>query len=369
MKKESNRIILIEIILFLIAISFFLLIDSFNIITLSLILLIPLISSYFLLGKLKRKETRSVDILLIIISYTLLYYLITYALGYYSGFVKSSYNHNIIPLITNIGGSLCFIVIVEYIRSFITRSCYYNNKVYLVLLVIIMSFVDSITYSTLSNINDKRDIVLLLTNILPIISKNILLTYVVYYSSVINTITYRVIMEIPIYLLPIFPSFGSYVKLIILFIFPLLVLYSVRNRLYRRVNNKKISKISIITTIVLFIVLLLIVILSSGIIRFYALAIGSESMKPTINKGDVVIIDKKKDYYEVNDIIAFKHDGKIIIHRIVEVDNYYKTKGDYNTNQDNWNVDKKDIVGLVKFKIRYLGYPTVYLNEWIMDGD
>ena len=369
MKRESNRILLIEILLFIISISVFITVSNFNVIVFSILLLIPLICSYFLLGKLKRKETRTVDILLIIISYVLLYYLVTYYLGYYSGFVKTSYSQNIISIITNVGSSLCFIFIIEYIRSIVTRTCYYNNKIYLVLLVLLLSFVELVTYSTLNNINNKRDIILVFTNFLPILSKNILLTYVVYYTSVANTITYRVLMEVPIYFLPIFPNFGSYLKVVILFLFPLLVLLSIRNRLYRRVNNKKPSKISILITSILLIVFTILVILTSGLFRYQALVVASDSMVPAINKGDIVIIDKKRDYYQIDDIIAFKNTDKIIIHRIVKIENFYKTKGDNNSMIDNWNVTDDDIIGLVRFKIRYLGYPTIFLNKWIMDGE
>jgi len=42
-------------------------------------------------------------------------------------------------------------------------------------------------------------------------------------------------------------------------------------------------------------------------------------MSNTINKGDAIIIDKRKKEYKVKDIIAFSRGGKIIVHRITRV--------------------------------------------------
>lgn len=39
------------------------------------------------------------------------------------------------------------------------------------------------------------------------------------------------------------------------------------------------------------------------------------------------------------------------------------TKGDANSNYDEYKITKDMIIGVVKFKIPLLGYPTVLLNE------
>ena len=93
-------------------------------------------------------------------------------------------------------------------------------------------------------------------------------------------------------------------------------------------------------------------------------------MKPNINKGDVVII-KKLDNYEslkIGDVLAFKHDNIIIVHRIVNIIEedgkyYFYTKGDNNNSEDNFAIYEDLIVGVVNIRLPFIGYPTVWFNE------
>ena len=68
------------------------------------------------------------------------------------------------------------------------------------------------------------------------------------------------------------------------------------------------------------------------------------------------------------DILVFNHDNKIIVHRIIKkvnVDGSYSfiTKGDHNNARDGWIVKSSDVIGIVEFRIRWIGMPTVALNE------
>ena len=96
-------------------------------------------------------------------------------------------------------------------------------------------------------------------------------------------------------------------------------------------------------------------------------------MFPSISKGDAVIIRKLEGYRElkVGDIIAYDNtkNGKIIIHRIVEVKkddngaNIYVTKGDANKSVDSYKVTDKKIKGVVRLRVKYIALPSIYLNE------
>ena len=108
----------------------------------------------------------------------------------------------------------------------------------------------------------------------------------------------------------------------------------------------------------------------SGYFRFYAVAIASGSMLPNIKVGDVVIIDQHKDYKDlkVGDVIAFKHKGLIMAHRVYDIvvvkdDYYFYTKGDANEDKDNYATHPEDILGEVNVKVPYIGLPTVWLNK------
>lgn len=92
-------------------------------------------------------------------------------------------------------------------------------------------------------------------------------------------------------------------------------------------------------------------------------------MKEYLNKGDAVIyqtldiVDVK-----VGDVIVFKRDGILIIHRIVKISNdgdkiIISTKGDNNKDIDGFEVTDKNFVGKVLFKIKFIGWPAVLISE------
>ena len=91
-------------------------------------------------------------------------------------------------------------------------------------------------------------------------------------------------------------------------------------------------------------------------------------MEPKISKGDVVIVDKIYNEIKVGNVLAYNHDGKIIVHRIYRIVNnnseyFIYTKGDANNDYDKYKITEDMIVGIVKFKIPIIGYPTILLNE------
>ena len=94
-------------------------------------------------------------------------------------------------------------------------------------------------------------------------------------------------------------------------------------------------------------------------------------MEEAISKGDIVIIEKIDDNYEtleLNQVIAYRYNKIIVVHRLVRKviindEVYFYTKGDANNEVDNYQVTKDMIIGVVNHKIPYIGYPTVWLNE------
>ena len=94
-------------------------------------------------------------------------------------------------------------------------------------------------------------------------------------------------------------------------------------------------------------------------------------MTGELNKGDAVVYEKyDNDELEVGDVIVFTKGGgdRRVIHRIVAIEpvnakNTYITKGDANDDVDSGYVTDSDIIGIVKFKIAYIGYPTVWLHD------
>ena len=84
------------------------------------------------------------------------------------------------------------------------------------------------------------------------------------------------------------------------------------------------------------------------------------------------MFDKLEDQeIKLHDIILFKRENKLIVHRVVEIvdENSYYVQGDYNAKRDEQIVYKTDIKGIYKKKlgfmsfVNYLGYtPGLYVS-------
>ncbi len=96
----------------------------------------------------------------------------------------------------------------------------------------------------------------------------------------------------------------------------------------------------------LVIVVLLGIILYLNIIAF--VAIGSGSMAPAFNKGDLILMQNLFVDLQEGDIIMF-HTSQVfnpVVHRVYSVeDSVYRTKGDANPRVDPWVVHRDDIQG------------------------
>lgn len=98
-----------------------------------------------------------------------------------------------------------------------------------------------------------------------------------------------------------------------------------------------------------------------------AFIIVSGSMIPTINIGDVVII-QDTDKIQVNDIIAFRKESIVIVHRVIKEMNVngkvmYQTKGDNNNIADLELVDINTVEGVYKFKVPFIGKILLFLYD------
>ena len=127
---------------------------------------------------------------------------------------------------------------------------------------------------------------------------------------------------------------------------------------------KKILKktISIILNILITVVLLLLVLVTynyaqtkmmkkdyTNFFGYTVFSVLTGSMMPTINVGDIILVDIKdeQDNFNVQDMIVFKQDNAIVTHRIVKVDeNKIITKGDANNTTDE-PITKENIIGKV----------------------
>lgn len=320
----------------------------------------------------KKENSRFLsDVRIKIIMWIMVSLMIQYTIGISVGFLK-----NITP-ITDAIYVVILVIISEILRYIL---CFKSNSIkQMILLGLMFALIDVVFPMTYANVKNPDDFVEFSTiYILPSISKSILLTYISKKVGYSPCILYRIIMETYVILVPIIPAFGEYINAIVLIVFPIILFYNLykiiepKKKEYVHTQPKNLSnKIWTCINIAMFFI---VVYFTSGVFRFYALTIVSGSMEPTINIGDMIIVDQYyKDHVDkinLGDVLVFNKHGAAISHRVVEIKkqdnkfNFY-TKGDNNDSVDNWIVDSDEVIGVAKVNIPVIGYPVVIWNEII----
>jgi len=361
----------IKIILFIFTFSFILLLNNLKF---KMIGQIELDIVLFAFGFEKDRHRYSKDIILEIIIILIAFFLLYYLSGILIGFAKNI-NYFTINSFQNIIFPIIFYTFIkEFLRyQLLMKSS--ESKTLIIITYVFFIIIDNVIPFSAHSIGFNKDTFLLIAlTFLPSISENILCSYLSLNLGYKPGIVYLLIMGLYKYLLPIIPNPNEYLYSLIFLIFPLIVLIKIKNWFKKdrteevALDNYRHKKKEILFFIPLTILSCVLIYVVSGYFRYYAIAIASGSMEPKISKGDVVIVDKKYDEIKVGDVLAYKHDGKMIIHRIYRIvknnDEYFiYTKGDANSDYDKYKVTEDMFVGTVKLKIPLIGYPTVLLNE------
>lgn len=330
----------------------------------------------YTLGIRKDNNICKVNAIQITIITILLYILLTYLSGMYFGFLRNSYSLNITSILGNIYSIGIVIVIEELIRyMFVSKS----NKDYkpIMLLTIIFILLDiALTYNSMVVSTSLQLFTYVCTTVLPIIARNIVCTYLCKNVSYVPGMILRLFFGLSIYILPIFPDYGFYIEGVLGIFIPYIIYVKVSKLVEESEKRKPRSykKSFWFINVPIVAVLIFLVILVSGVFKYQIIAIGSGSMSPIIEKGDAVIISKmnKDDYasIKVGQILVFIHDGRYITHRVLYISKidgkyYFQTKGDANSDEDNYIVEEDDVIGVTSQRIKWIGLPTVWFQELV----
>ena len=339
-------------------------------------LIILLVVAIKLLGFRKDKPTMlSKNVLKVTIFYLVLAFSIMYGLGLVVGFLHNAYSRNIFSLFDNMFLPIIIIAVVEMIR-YVVIWANKDKKGYIVLFtVILILFELALGVRTINPEDFAATFSIAATIIVPVIVKNGILSYLCYHVGYKVPLVYRLVMDTYIFIVPIIPDIGDYMNSMILLSLPFLIYITAFPMIDERTTKEepifKIDNFSFLN-IPIMILLVALIALISGFFPHYMIGIGSDSMNPKINKGDAVIIKKlnKKTEVKQKDIIAYTKGNRIVVHRVVNVNKNkdritYTTKGDANKSKDPQDVKRKEIKGIVKFKIPFIAYPTVWLSELI----
>ena len=375
MKKGYVKLLTISLVMAII-----LIINSvtglFSLVTYSLFLLFSFLIVKKIMGFESDDFPNKQEIIIVLASGVLIYYGITYLAVFFWGIVENRVGLTFTSLINNIIPFFLIIIFTELIRYIVIRKGRGYKSIWVVA-VLLFSLME-ITLKTRGYDFDVGIQVLKFSLEVVAVSivKNIFLCYLTYRAGYKPAIIFRSLYELPLYILPFFPYLEIFIDSIAKMILPATLLFIL---LYRYTNpDKKAKKISekqakIYRTIGYVIVIIfaaVVVGLSSMKFRYFTIVVGSGSMSPNINKGDVVLVKKVRDINVLNenDILIFKYENTTVIHRIVRIEQegyeiLFYTKGDANESEDYYPVKKDEIIGTSIFKIKYIGYPTVWISD------
>lgn len=374
MKKSYKKLFFLEFILFIILILNSFVSSILNRYNLVISLLLVLFIFKHLFGFEKDRHRYIKDIIFEVIIFLLIFFILYYLSGLIFNFTKTGNYYNMRGLLLFILPTILTITLKEILRYMIlTKS--EGNKLLIITTCILFILLDISSAIYYNHFISKYDLFLFIAlTLLPAISTNIVCSYITIKTGYKPVILYLVVMNIYRYLLPIVPNPSDYIVSVIEFVVPILLGYKIY-LFYEKERDKELNrnynKRRILPLIIPIIVTLVLVYFVSGYFHYHAIAVASGSMSPNIHKGDVVIIekiDKKYDKLKKGQVIAYKYDNIVIVHRLIRIlkdgDKYYfYTKGDANLTEDNWTVDADSVIGVVNYKIPYIGLPTVWLNE------
>ena len=345
-----------------------------------LILVIFIVGSAFLLrNELGLRKDRSLvksNSIQIVFIMIMLFVLIGYLSGLHFGFLKNAYSLKFFDIIRNVTPIILLICSQEVIRYMVVKKSIKDNKP-VIFLTILYILLDVAMTCTSANLASGLKFFIYITNsFLPSVARHILCSYLCNHVSYVPGLILRLFFGVYVYVAPIFPDYGYYIGSVVGVLIPYIIYIIVSKYVQyaEKVKLPTIKKGLWYVNIPLLIVMLFIVGLVSGVFRYQIMAIGSGSMEPIYYMGDAVIFEKieleEQSVIEKGMIICYKHGAKYVTHRVVDIvtkdsEMLYQTKGDNNKENDEYLVNAQDVVGIVKLRIKSIGWPTIWFQELI----
>lgn len=371
MKKDKFKTYILELSLMFILIFALFVPNIFTKINLAIFLSIFSIITVFLLKKKNILSIHNKEVTIMMVIFAIIYLVAFYLMGIYYGYSRLAITFNVKTLLKYIIPISVIIISSEIIRTiFLSQKKVKFGKF---ITTVSMVLIDIILYINIYKINSSDDLMISIGFItFASISCTLLYNYISYRYGITGIILYRLITTLYSYIIPITPNvyilFRSILRMIYPYIIYLVIDYTFKKRnIAMEYMNRKKKIVSFGVTLVLIITIAALI---SCQFKYGILVIGSGSMSGTIDKGDAIIYESyKKQSIKPGDIIVFNKNDIVFIHRVIELKNNsieglkIYTKGDALSEADSGYITKNDLIGIVKLKIKYIGYPSLWLRS------
>ena len=368
--RRIYRNYILQVILLIILFLTFIFSGEFVKIFLSIFLVIYTIIICKLIKKNKIISIRSRQVFLVMLAMGIIGISIYYLIGLYFGYVRPSVTFSLWTLVRYIIPISTIIITSEIIRY--RFSMQEETKISKTLTIIAMILIDMIIYTQVYDITVLDDFLAVMGFVLfASVASNLLYEYISPKYSFMPIITYRLILGLYSYIIPVVPDIYIFFKSVLRMLYPYII-YLILDFVFEKkikATEYKAKKRNYIYISIIITIAILIAMLISCKFYYGIIVIGSDSMTGTINKGDATIFVKyRKQEIEEGDILIFQRDNTQIVHRVISKtkvagDNRYYTKGDANASMDEEYIEDEDIIGICTLKIPYIGYPTLWLRN------
>lgn len=337
---------------------------------LAAIVLVPSAALVYIL--IKKRSILSLNkrlVLMIMITVALLYVMLYYLSGLHFGFKDSIYRLTVKNVFNFIIPISAIIVSTEIIRSVVIAQEDTPSNILCYCSCVVTEMLICSNLPDIINFNKFMDLMGL--TFFPAITANLLYHYLSRRYGIYPNAIYRLIISLYVYFIPIASGISdSLVAMINLFL-PI-VIYVFIDALYekkRRYALGKKSKLTVPITVLAVAIVCSVVMVVSNQFMIGAYVIATPSMTGELNQGDTAIYERYDDQIIIEgQVIVFEKNDLVVIHRVVDIQKVngvtrYFTKGDANDDWDAGYIHDSDIIGLVNFKIPYVGYPTLWLRS------
>lgn len=306
-----------------------------------------------------------------------IYLFIYFGCGFLFGFGNNPYNRSTLGIISNIlffGG---IIALKEWIRSFVINKV--DKKlvfIYGAVLVLLYTVIEVDIVNLFRAETVEGFVIELSQKILPVLVLNIFLSYICYIAGHLPAVVYMLVTSIPIWFFDNLPNLEWIVVGVIGIAFPVFAIIALSEtaKIKRQGNRQRKNGTPKTINAVLWIFVgtfcIVAAFFTAGLFNVFPTVLVSGSMQPSINRGDVVIIEKLDEGTEiyVDDVILFNAGDFDVVHRVVEIysedgKTKYITKGDDNQNRDNVSIETINISGKVVARIPYIGLPRLLITS------
>lgn len=306
---------------------------------------------------------------LISVVYLTLYYLS----GLYFGFYKNSYSLNANTIFTVALPIVVIIVATEVIRYVVLSHV---DKMSVVFIYLSCVVAEMFVYASIPSLNSLSSFLTIIAGaVLPAIISNLLYNYLSKRYGMYPNIIYRILTTLYAFVIPIVSGISASLLHFLRVLLPIAI-YLFIDSLYEKKKRYALKRRSIIVRIISIVLLIAALIIMIGTLmlisnqfRYGAFVIATESMTGELNKGDIALYERYGGgLIEEGQVIAFEKDDRVTIHRVVKIEiingeaRYY-TQGDANDTIDTGFVTRSEIVGLIDYRVQYLGYPTLWLRS------